>query len=78
MPEWSLEFTKRAEKDLDSVDRPVRVRIVEKLEWLLENFDSLFPAPLAAEWSDFFKLRVGDWRVVYRVDYKVSYCCRLY
>ena len=56
MSVWSLEFTKQAEKDLNMLDRSIRVRIIEKLEWLLENFDSLFPAPLAAEWSDFFKL----------------------
>ena len=64
---WSLHFSKDAEEDLAALDFPIRKRIIEKLEWLMENFDSLIPAPLGAEWSDFFKLRTGNWRVVYKI-----------
>ncbi|MBI3442292.1 MAG: type II toxin-antitoxin system RelE/ParE family toxin [Candidatus Sungbacteria bacterium] len=69
MSRWSLHFSKEAEQDLAELDSPIRTRIIVKLEWLMENFASLTPAPLAAEWSDFFKLRVGDWRVVYTIHW---------
>lgn len=65
MSQWSLHFSKEAEEDLAELNSPIRRSIIEKPEWLMENFASLIPAPLGAEWSDFFKLRVGDWRVVY-------------
>ena len=70
MAQWSVEFSKKAEEDLAKIDRPVRRRIIQKLEWFAENLDSLFPAPLHAEWSDFFKVRVGDWRAVYEINQK--------
>ena len=69
MSQWSLHFSKQAEGDIAVLDLLIRKRIVEKIEWLTENFDSLIPVPLGAEWSDFFKLRVGDWRVVYRIHW---------
>jgi len=69
MSQWSLHFSKQAEGDIVVLDLSIRKRIIEKLEWLMEHFDSLIPAPLGAEWSDFFKLRIGDWRVVYRIHW---------
>lgn len=67
MSQWSLEFSKQAEEDIAALDFSIRTRILEKLEWLVKNFDSLIPVPLGGEWSDFFKLRVGDWCVVYQI-----------
>ncbi len=69
MSQWVLHFSKEAAQDLAELDSPIRRRVIEKVEWLIENFTSLTPAPLAAEWSDFFKLRVGDWRVVYKIEW---------
>lgn len=69
MFQWSLHFSKQAEGDIAVLDVLIRKRVIEKLEWLMENFDSLIPVPLGAEWSDFFKLRVGDWRVVYTIQW---------
>ncbi len=69
MTQWSLHFAEEAEEDLGTLDLPIRRRMLEKLEWLMENFDSLIPAPLGAEWSDFFKLRAGDWRAMYKIQW---------
>lgn len=66
---WAVEFTKEAEKDIFVLDKPVRKRIFEKLEWLSENFDFIFPSVLTADFRDYFKLRIGDWRVFYQVDW---------
>lgn len=66
---WKLEFQKSAERDLASLDIQIRRRIIDKLDWLLDNFDSITPLSLGGSWKGFFKLRVGNWRVVYSVNF---------
>lgn len=70
MASWSVEFLLDAEKDLAKLDRDIRKRIIAKLDWLGVNFDSTFPVNLRGEFREFYKLRVGDWRVFYKVDSK--------
>jgi len=69
MPSWSVEFTEEAEKDITLLDKPIRRRIIEKLDWLEKNFGGILPTVLTADFRDYFKLRVGDWRVFYQVDW---------
>jgi mRNA interferase RelE/StbE len=38
--------------------------------WFSENFERLVPDPLSDEFKGAYKLRVGDWRVVYTVERK--------
>lgn len=66
---WSVEFLPAAEKDLAKLGLPTRRRIIEKLEWLTKNFDNILPASLTGEFKDFYKFRVGDWRVFYKIDW---------
>ncbi|MBI2278662.1 MAG: type II toxin-antitoxin system RelE/ParE family toxin [Candidatus Brennerbacteria bacterium] len=70
MGRWSLGFTRSAEEDLAQLDRPVRRRIIDKLEWLSAHFDGIIPSALHAEFREFYKLRVGDWRVVYKIEWR--------
>lgn len=70
MATWSLEFLTDAEKDLAKLDRTVRKRIIEKLVWLLQNSDNIVHLPLSGEFKNFYKLRVGDWRIIYTIDWK--------
>ena len=77
MARWSLAFTSEAEQDLAQLDKEVRRRIIDKLDWLLENFDSILPSVLTSELREFFKLRVGDWRVMYSINwqsYEIKIC----
>lgn len=69
MQRWSLEFSLAAEKDLAGLDRIIRRRIIDKLDWLLENFESILSSILPGEFREFYKLRVGNWRVMYKVDW---------
>jgi mRNA interferase RelE/StbE len=67
---YSVEFTDEAEKDLARIDKNTAQRILNKLRWLAENFDMIKPERLKGEmWKDKFKLRVGDYRVIYSVDF---------
>ena len=65
---WRVEFSKIGERDLAKLDRSVRQNVIVRLQWLSENFDTAAPLSLHGEWGNFFKLRVGDWRVVYTFD----------
>jgi mRNA interferase RelE/StbE len=51
--------------DLEKLSQDVRKRIVSKIDWLAENFEQISPQPLSNNLSGFFKLRVGDYRVIY-------------
>lgn len=64
---WRIEFSEKAENDLESFDKIVRNRVFDALERLETHFDELVPLPLGGLWKGFFKLRVGDWRVIYEV-----------
>lgn len=72
MRAWFLDFTLDAEKDLVALDPGIRCRIVEKLEWLVDNFDAIIPQILTGEFKDFYKLRVEDWRVIYKINWNKS------
>ena len=69
MATWSIEFKSEAERDLSLLDSTIRQRIIEKLDWLATNFDTIFPASLKGEFREFCKLRVNDWRVFYQINW---------
>ncbi len=62
---YLVEYESEALADLEKLTQSVRERIVQKINWLAENFDQINPQPLTADLSGFFKLRVGDYRVIY-------------
>lgn len=68
MLEWKVEFTYEGEEDLDKLDKEIKERVLDKIKWLRDNFNQIILLPLSEEWRGFFKLRVGDWRVIYDVD----------
>ena len=65
---YQIAFVPHVERDLKRLDRPIRLRILDKLEWLTENLESLSPKALTGQWRGMHKLRVGDYRVIYTLD----------
>jgi mRNA interferase RelE/StbE len=65
---YELEFMTKARDDLASLDKPIAQRILNKLHWLVENFDAVKPEPLTGEWKGLFKLRIGSYRALYTVN----------
>jgi len=57
-----------AEKTLGDLDTLVAERVLRRLGWLGANVDVVRPKPLHGSLGGFFKLRVGDVRVVYSLD----------
>lgn len=68
MSNWSLSFTKEAEKELENLNSPVRQRVIEKIQWLENNSNSVFHKELSRDLKNSYKLRIGDWRVIYTLD----------
>jgi len=66
----SIEWTERATKDLEKLDRPIARRILRRLAWFSKNFQSIVPEPLSDQLKGTFKFRVGDWRAVYTLEGK--------
>lgn len=64
---WLVEFSKEAEDDFSSLDKEIQRRIVAKLEWFEENFNNITPLALSADWAGFYKIRVGNYRIIYTI-----------
>lgn len=64
---FHVEFTPQALEDLSQLDRGIADRIVAKIQWLAEQYDHVQHEPLTGL-AGLYKLRVGDWRVLYTTD----------
>ena len=62
---YSVEFTSNATADLEGLTPTTQGRILRKTKWLSVNFDNVSPQALNSNLSGLFKLRVGDYRVIY-------------
>ncbi|NJL90900.1 MAG: type II toxin-antitoxin system RelE/ParE family toxin [Coleofasciculaceae cyanobacterium SM2_1_6] len=66
---YSIAFNPEAIADLAKIDRPVQLRIARKIKWLGENFAEITPIALTGSLANYFKLRVGDYRVIYAINH---------
>ena len=58
---------KTAVRDLAKLNKQIGRRIVKRLNWLAENLDNIEPEMLTGAFTGFYKLRVGDSRVLYEI-----------
>ena len=65
LPVW---FRPQARRDLRDLPRHVQVRIIEHLERLAADPTAPGPQRLRGPWRRFSKLRVGDYRVILRIE----------
>lgn len=65
---YSVGFESESITDLDHLSQVVRMRILDKISWLGINFEQITPLPLTGQWSGFYKLRVGDYRIMYEFE----------
>lgn len=68
---YRVQYTSQALEDLEKLSANIRRRIVKKVDWLGGNFEQIQPIPLSANLAGFYKLRVGDYRVIYEIDKQV-------
>jgi len=51
------------------LDKPIARRIAERINWLAVNLDDTRPEPYKGDLAGLYKLRIGDYRVVYEILY---------
>lgn len=69
---YNVEFSDAAIEELAQIDAAIQRRILKKVRWLGENFESVTPLALSADLSGLFKLRVGDYRIIYSFDDEIA------
>ncbi len=65
---YEIRLTREAEADIRRLDPVIAHHVISKLQWLAENIETVRHAALGAAWQGVFKLRVGDYRVLYTLD----------
>jgi mRNA interferase RelE/StbE len=64
LPRASVEYKASVAGDLDRLNAPVALRVLRKVEKTLGSTGSSGD-PLSGEFAGLFRLRVGDYRVIY-------------
>lgn len=64
---YSVRLLRSAVRELESLDNSVAARIHQRLKWLAENVDVVEPRPLCGNLAGLYKLREGDYRIIYQV-----------
>ncbi len=68
---YQVDYKSSVERDLKKLDKPEVKRILTKLEHELRH-DPNVGEPLKGEFAGLFRLRVGDYRVIYSKTQKGS------
>jgi len=56
-----------ATQELSRLDKAVSRRVVDRINWLAANLDAIRLEALTGDFAELYKLRVGDYRVIYEV-----------
>jgi mRNA interferase RelE/StbE len=64
---YTARLLKTASRELSHLDKPIARRIVERIYWLAENLDNANPKALKGDLAGLYKLREGDYRIIYEI-----------
>jgi mRNA interferase RelE/StbE len=64
---YRVRVLETAIRELARLDKPMGRRIVERIRWLAANPEAIGREPLADDLTGLYKLRVGDYRVLYEI-----------
>ncbi len=64
---YQVRILDAASRELSRLDKQTGLRIVKRIRWLAKNLDTVRPVALKGDLAGLYKLRVGDYRVVYEV-----------
>ena len=67
MPDYAVAFARSARKELQNLDPQIARRILKQIEALVANPRPSGVVKLEGA-SDLWRIRVGEWRVVYRIS----------
>ena len=68
--DWKIEYTKESVRQLNNLDKPVRRRIFEYLDDRIQGGKNPrhFGEALTANLSGLWRYRVGDYRIICRIE----------
>ena len=64
---YHVQILEEASRELERLDKPIAQRIVGRLRWLGTNIGQIKLEALAGELAGFYKLRVGDYWIIYEI-----------
>ena len=64
---YQIRIQDSAARELAQLDKQVARRVVKRIRWLAANMEVVKPDALSGDLAGLYKLRVGDYRVVYEV-----------
>ena len=67
---FQIEYDKQPARFLKHLDKPIRKRIVDKLESVLERDPIPHNAISIVGGHGVFRIRIGIYRVIYRINYE--------
>ncbi|MBI4769971.1 MAG: type II toxin-antitoxin system RelE/ParE family toxin [Chloroflexi bacterium] len=68
MRPYRVVFETTAARQLEKLEKQLARRILARVVWLAQNVGQSRHEALRGELSDAFKLRVGPYRILYRLD----------
>ena len=68
--QYTVEFRPEARDNLRRLSKSNAQRILNKINWLANKLDAVSHEALTGELKGLFKLRIGDYRVIYSVVHK--------
>ncbi len=72
MKAYKVDFSSEAETSLSRLDKPVAQRILNRIKWLSLHVEDVNHKALTGHLRGAFKLRVGDYRVVYELKLRAN------
>lgn len=64
---FKIEYAEDVEEQLENINRNIRDRIKKAIEERLTTNPNEYGKPLIREWKGHRRLRVGDFRIIYKV-----------
>jgi mRNA interferase RelE/StbE len=63
----TIEYKASVDRDLRRLDRQAATRVIDRVDEALSS-DDLRPIPLSGSFEGLYKLRIGDYRVIYALS----------
>lgn len=67
---YQIQILEAAKQDLAKLPKSVAQRVISRIRWLGKNIDNINLEPLKGDLSRFYKLRMGDYRILYEILHK--------
>jgi len=69
---YKVYFSPEAEDSLGRLDKQVAQRVLNRIRWLSQHIENVNHKALTGSLRGIFKLRVGDYRVLYELKHNAA------